>query len=218
MRLHIKCTSNTIPLNFDYQNLLTGVIHKWLGQNGEHGELSLYSFSLLTDGEVIKGKLCYPRGSEFFISTYNPSIQMQIIEGIKKSPELFNGMKVKEVIIQETPDFSNTTFFKVASPIFIKRKIGENIKHITYEDELAGKYLEETLRTKMNTVGLVDDSLKIEFVRDYRGAKQKLVKYREVANKVSWCPVNIVGKPETKAFAWEVGLGNSTGVGFGAIK
>jgi CRISPR/Cas system endoribonuclease Cas6 (RAMP superfamily) len=35
---------------------------------------------------------------------------------------------------------------------------------------------------------------------------------------VNWCPIIIKGKPETKLFAWNVGLGNSTGIGFGAIK
>jgi CRISPR/Cas system endoribonuclease Cas6 (RAMP superfamily) len=29
--------------------------------------------------------------------------------------------------------------------------------------------------------------------------------------------VIIEGKPETKLFAWDVGIGNSTGIGFGAI-
>ena len=42
--------------------------------------------------------------------------------------------------------------------------------------------------------------------------------YNGVENKASWCPVIVEGKPETKAFAWNVGLGNSTGIGLGAIK
>ena len=43
MRLHIKTSQNQIKIPFDYQQKLTGVLHKWLGENNqEHGEISLY--------------------------------------------------------------------------------------------------------------------------------------------------------------------------------
>jgi CRISPR-associated endoribonuclease Cas6 len=45
-----------------------------------------------------------------------------------------------------------------------------------------------------------------------------MIIYKGIANKANWCPVIIKGRPETKLFAWNVGLGNSTGIGFGAIK
>jgi len=218
MRIHIKCSRNNLPVEFNHQHKLTGVIHKWLGENELHGELSLYSFSMLTDGRIVNKKLDFLRGTSFFISSYDTDIQKKIISGIQKSPELFNGISVQEIIIQETPDFSNQDFFKIASPVFIKRNIDDNIKHITFNDDCAGEYLVETLRQKMKLVGLVDDSLEISFVRDYYGAKEKLVSYRDIRNKVSWCPVVIKGKEETKVFAWNVGLGNSTGIGFGALK
>lgn len=218
MRLYIKCSRNTSPVDFNHQHLLTGVIHKWLGDNHEHGELSLYSFSILSGGKARNGKLEFDKGTSFFISSYDSSIQKRIIDGVQSSPNLFNGIEVEELVIQKTPDFSQIEYFQVASPIFIKRNIDDNIKHISYKDIAADEYLKETLITKMNAVGLSDDSLEISFVRDYRSAKEKLIKYRNVANKANWCPVIIKGKAETKAFAWEVGLGNSTGIGFGALK
>lgn len=45
-----------------------------------------------------------------------------------------------------------------------------------------------------------------------------LIDYRGVKNKASWCPIRIIGNAETKLFAWNAGIGNSTGIGFGAIK
>lgn len=44
-----------------------------------------------------------------------------------------------------------------------------------------------------------------------------MVTYRGIGNRANMCPVIIDGRPETKAFAWEVGIGNSTGIGFGSI-
>ena len=67
-----------------------------------------------------------------------------------------------------------------------------------------------------------DDTLKISFDQNYPGKRTKKLDYKHgnqiIQIRANWCPVIIEGKPETKQFAWNVGLGNSTGIGFGAIK
>jgi CRISPR-associated endoribonuclease Cas6 len=78
--------------------------------------------------------------------------------------------------------------------------------------------MKETLQTKMNDAGITDDTFNIRFETTYPKAGTKMITYNGVQNKANWCPVIIEGKPETKLFAWNVGLGNSTGIGFGAIK
>ena len=70
----------------------------------------------------------------------------------------------------------------------------------------------------MKKVGLEDDRLEISFDLKYPKAGTKLIDYSGIKNRANWCPVIIKGKPETKLFAWNVGLGNSTGIGFGAIQ
>ena len=75
----------------------------------------------------------------------------------------------------------------------------------------------ETLKSKMKLVNLEDETLKIAFDKSYSKAKTKLITYNGINNKASLCPLIIKGKPKTKAFAWNVGIGNSTGIGFGAI-
>lgn len=52
MRLHFKIKTSRKALPFDHLPLLTGTIHKWLGQNNEHGDVSLYSFSQLEGGNA----------------------------------------------------------------------------------------------------------------------------------------------------------------------
>ena len=76
----------------------------------------------------------------------------------------------------------------------------------------------ETLLSKMREAGLEEDkTLDIKFDLSYPGKKLKLVRYHGIGNKASFCPVIIKAKPETKRFAWNVGIGNCTGIGFGAI-
>jgi len=218
MRIHLKTqpTRETIP--FDHQPQLTGVIHKWLGWNEEHGKMSLYSFSRLEGGKMTKRGLLFEKGASFFFSAHDDHLIHSFIKGIQNDPTMFNGLTVYEVIIQQEPDFSGKNYFLIGSPIFIKRANEDKTEHILYTDPLAGQYLKETLQKKMAIAGLEDPTMDIKFDADYPKAGTKKVNYNGIENRCSWCPIFIEGELETKRFAWNVGLGNSTGIGFGAIK
>lgn len=218
MRIHLKIETTNEVVPFNHQPLLTGTIHKWLGWNNEHGEISLYSFSQLQGGKATPKGLMFERRTSFFISCHNSDLIKKLIGGIQADSTLFHGLTVLEIIIQEDPNLSDRELFFVASPVFIKRRNGERVDHIIYNDPRANACLKETLLSKMEKAGLTDDSLQIRFEVDYPKAGTKKITYNGVQNRANWCPVVIEGKPETKLFAWNVGLGNSTGIGFGAIK
>lgn len=218
MRIHLKIRTDRTVIPFDHQALLTGSIHKWLGWNEIHGKVSLYSFSQLVGGKAISNGLLFENGTSFFFSSHDPNLIKKIIAGIQSDSSLFFNLIVSEIIIEEDPDFNNRKLFFNASPIFIKRRTGERVEHILFENPKANDYLKETLQTKMAEIGLEDESLEISFERNYSKAKTKKITYNGISNRANWCPVIIEGKPETKLFAWNVGLGNSTGIGFGAIK
>lgn len=218
MRIHLKIKTTNEIIPFDHQPLLTGTIHKWLGWNEEHGELSLYSFSQLDGGKATTKGLRFERGTSFFFSAYNMDLIKRLIAGIQTDPTMFFGLVVLEVVIQEDLDLSERNLFFPASPIFIKRRNGEKIDHIIYDDLRSADCLKETLLSKMEKIGLKDETLRIWFETDYQKSGTKKITYNGIQNRANWCPVIIEGKPETKLFAWNVGLGNSTGIGFGAIK
>lgn len=218
MRLHIKILSSEKVIPFDHQALLTGVIHKWLGWNNEHGKMSLYSFSRMEGGTRAKDGLLFAKGASFFFSANDPKLILLLVKGIQTDPSMFCDLKVSEIIIQEDPDLSKKDLFYLGSPVFIKRRNEEKTEHILYSDPRANTFLKETLQKKMSLAGLQDDSLEIRFDTSYINAGSKKISYNGIENRCSWCPVIIEGKPETKLFAWNVGLGNSTGIGFGAIK
>jgi len=218
MRLHLKIRAKKVTIPYDHQALLTGTIHKWLKHNEYHGNLALFSFSRLKGAKAVANGLYFDNETAFFISVHENGMLKKIIQSIQDDPDMFNGLSVEELIIQEDPDLNNIEHFLPASPIFIKRKINDKIEHILFTDPDAGQYLKETLLTKMKTVGISDDALQISFDQSHSNAGIKLITYNGIGNKASWCSVFIKGKPETKLFAWNVGLGNSTGIGFGAIK
>ena len=218
MRIHLKIESTNHTIPFDHQPLLVGTIHKWLGLNNEHGEVSLYSFSRIEGGRAMNSELKFDRDATFFISSHDIELIKKLVWGIQQDKTMFCGLTVKEIVLEQDPDLSDRELFFVGSPIFIKRHFDEVTEHILYTDERAPQFLKETLQTKMQLAGLEDDDFEIHFDTTYTRAELKLINYKGISNKANWCPVVINGSPETKLFAWNVGLGNSTGIGFGAIK
>jgi CRISPR-associated endoribonuclease Cas6 len=219
MRIYLSISKNKEIVPFQYQQLLTGVLHKWMGRNTVHDEISLYSFSWLKNGRGSSKGIHFPNGASWFISCYDTELLKTILGGIQSKPELFNGMVVTEVTLQEDPIFPESRRFSVASPIFIKRRVGEEkrIKFYYYNDLDAGRYMTETLVKKLQHAGLNADNISVEFDKEYMNPEKKGTSYYGVHSIGSICPVIIKGSPEQLAFAWNVGLGNSTGIGFGAL-
>lgn len=62
------------------------------------------------------------------------------------------------------------------------------------------------------------DGVSVRIDKTFEKAHIKLIDYKGILNKVNMCPVIISGSQEQIAFAWSVGLGFSTGIGFGALK
>jgi CRISPR-associated endoribonuclease Cas6 len=220
MRIILRISSNTTLVPFDYQAKLVGCVHKWIGpDNDQHGNISLYSFSWLYDSIVRRGSLDFPNGARMFISFYDSGILKAVIDSIQSSPAMFCGMEVRSIDMTDYPDFTRRDYFYCASPVFIKRRLdsGET-RQYNFNDADAGKYMRESLLTKMRQAGLEDDNtLDIRFDTSYAKKKLKLVNYHGVGNKASICPIIIHGKPSIKRFAWDVGIGSCTGIGFGAI-
>ncbi len=217
MRIYLKLSKNEAIVPYNYQINLVGALHKWLGENEEHGHLSMYSFSWLRGGASMKKGLNFPRGADWFISAYDQGFIKKAVKGIMEDPVIAFGMNVTGVEIVCPPAFNPIHRFMLASPVFIKRTIGERQKHYVFNEPEADALMTETLKNKMRVAGLNDDGLEIRFDRRYSAAKTTVCAYKNIKNRANYCPVIIQGNGEQLAFAWEVGVGNSTGIGFGAL-
>lgn len=217
LRLHFYLSPNYETVPFDYQHYLIGAFHKWMGWNEIHDEISLYSLSWLRGGKMIDNGFNFPRGAAWFISFWNEDIGKQLIKNAMKDPEVCCGMNVNEIQIQETPNFSSKERFVAASPIFIRR-YDENRKavHLTTEDSDSNDLMTDTLKKKLKTAAL-DHEIKVSFDKNYLTPKTKLVSINKIENRANFCPVFVEGNPEAVKFAWNVGIGHSTGSGFGAL-
>ena len=219
MRIYLRLSKNSALIPFNYQAFLTGAFHKWMGmENVEHGRVSFYSFSWLQNVEITKAGINLKRDSYFFISAYDEVLIKMIMKGIMTDPSVCFGSFVSAVDIEETPNFSAVQRFSIASPVLVRRFEGEKDNHIVYHDERASDYLTETMQRKLSLARLPADNMKVSFDLTYQHPRTKVITYKGIGNRVNICPVIVEGTPEQVAFAWDVGVGNSTGIGFGALK
>ena len=217
MRIHFNTSPNNKLVPFHYQANLVGAIHKWLGINEVHDSISLYSLSWLSRGRVKGDGLDFPRGSSFFISAPNIEMVQTLISGVQRSPEIAFGMRVEDITLQVTPQFGSSHRFFSQSPILVKRTVNDEIHFYFPPDPHADEYLTETLRHKLREAGKPDLEVQVHFDKSYNRIKTKVATYKGFQNKATICPVVVEGDPEAVAFAWEVGAGNLTGIGFGAL-
>ncbi|MEZ4884646.1 MAG: CRISPR-associated endoribonuclease Cas6 [Chitinophagales bacterium] len=217
MRIHLKLTSNTENVPFNYQGHLVQKFHEWVGENEIHDGLSLYSLSWLW-GNVHKSKnsLNFREGATWLISAYDDALIRQVVNGIMGDGSVAFGMSVESISLQQTPDFSGKAAFRVASPVFIKRTVGEEQQYYYAKDDEANELLTETLQHKLEKANLNPD-VRVSFDDTYRKPAIKGMVYKGQRMKGSICPVIVEGSAEAVAFAWNVGVGNGTGIGFGSL-
>jgi len=217
MRLHILFTKNDEIVPFNYQQLLIKTFHRWLGHNEIHDTISLYSLSWLKGAEKDNGGLNFPNGAKWFINFWENDYFTDLLKGIQEHPLSFMGMQVREVQFMEDPTFGSREKFFPASPIFI-RKYDENGRaiHLNYFDADADRYLTETLSKKLAKASL-NYKATVSFDKNNPTSKTKVININGVNSKANFCPVIIEGDKEALKFAWNVGIGHSTGCCFGSI-
>jgi CRISPR-associated endoribonuclease Cas6 len=216
MRVSLHLTPNTEPVPFNYQPVLVGAFHHWLGENDLHDDISLYSLSWLTKGRSKGSALDFPDGSTFFVSAPSPDLLSGLIEGVQAGWMLRWGMQVDSITIERTPVFGDYHRFYTQSPVLIKRRDESGNRYFYPSDAVSGQYLTETMLNKLRHANLPQE-VEVSFDAAYEKPKTKLIDYKGIKIRASFCPVIVKGHPRAVQFAWEVGVGNSTGIGFGAL-
>lgn len=218
MRIILKTSPNTTNVPFDYQRNLVGAFHKWVGENHIHDDISLYSLSWLQGGKSTANGLNFKQGGEWHISAHDPGLLKGLITGIQSDPLISFGMEVDGITIVDVPQFGASEKFYLNSPVFVKRNENGRIRFYLHEDKEIDQLMTQTMTTKLRKAGLNHEGIKITFDKTYHNPKTKKISFGGIDCRASFCPVIIEGTPEQIAFAWNVGVGNSTGIGFGALR
>lgn len=185
---------NNFTFEPDYVTKLTGVIHKWLGENNVHDNMSLYNFSHI-------------HNNRFNFTSFDEKLQEKLMHGINNFPKMF--AETKAIGFNQYNYDSDRVVFKTASPIFVKNN---DNTHLLFEE--AEQRAKEILLKRAMFAGVKLSDFEIKFPNRI---KEKLIKIHNIKNKCFTSHVEIKGDASVKDFAAKVGIGNSTGCGFGFI-
>lgn len=216
MRLHFTLTSNTECVPYAYKQRLVETVHTWTEKTADQENNLLYSLSWLQGGECQREGIHFPNGARWFMSFHDEALLQKVMKNAMNAPIIGWGMSVIKVRIEETPRFSSSEQFYVANPIVVRKNTALGVRHLTYTDPDADKALTHTLQNRLEHAGL-DPDVTVEFDKTYNRARTKVVLLWGERNPASLCPVIVKGSPEALAFAWNVGIGNNTGYGFGSL-
>ncbi len=234
MRLYFQLLPNRQTVPFNYAGPLTTLFHSWLGNNNpQHNALSLYSLGGIQSARnrPREGGLDFPFGASWFLSAPDTpdgqALIERVIEATTLRAEFLFGMEIVETYAQATPDFGARHTFRVASPVFVRGDALERPDaHILWNHPRADELLTRALHQKLAAAGHPDlcQGATARFDRAYPTPKSKLIHIKDnptgpdFQKRASFCPVIIEAPtPEAVRFAWNVGVGGHTGMGFGSL-
>jgi CRISPR-associated endoribonuclease Cas6 len=228
MKLKIDFSPNTKVVPFDYISKLNGYLHNVLGEkNKYHDDISLYSTSFLHNGKISKDKksLYFKNGAVWYVSSPDNKFIADFISNIYNHLDFAFGMKLLSVnkIDDVSYDLSNKYIFYTKSPILLKGKdtsgILKNI-YYTYDDEISSDIMKDIVINKSSKMGynFKREDFNLYFNTSYINKKIKFINVKGIINKSSACPVVLeTSNKDIVDFVYNVGVGHSTGSGFGFL-
>lgn len=217
MRLKIKLTKSEKLLPINNQSIVNGFIHKLIGKNNKyHNTYSNYCISSLRGGKFVgDNKISFKNGGYIVISTSDNELLNKILLGILEYKDFYLDIMVSG--FEYLPDedyFNGYNHFRTLTPILLKDKSGfhtindnDFVEHLTIQTKRKlSKY-----NPKLNL-----DDFKIE-IKKHDRHKVKKVLIKNVINKASQCHLDIYCTKGVAKALFDIGIGNSTGSGFGMI-
>ena len=217
-RLKIKLSGTNEILPINNQHLVNSFFHKLLGkENKYHNGQSNYVLSNLRGGEFIgEDKISFKNGGYVMISAHDINILNLVLLGLMKQINFYKDIRV--IGFEYLPNekfYDGINYFKTLSPILLKDK---KRNFITINDsDFAEKLTEQTKRklTAINSdLNLSDFNI---IVNNHPAHKVKTYFIKKVPNVCSQCQIDIKCNKEVADILYNVGVGNSTGSGFGMI-
>jgi CRISPR-associated endoribonuclease Cas6 len=215
-----------LPIN--NQHLVNGFFHKLLGENNPyHDTPSNYSLSSLRGGKLIENnEVNFENGGFILLSTTDQELLSKVLIGSFTNKNFYKDIEISGIEYLPAEKFYNGwNYFRTLTPILLEK----NEDFITLESENFVKELTEQTIRKLKAVNpnlsLTDFEIKILshpahkarnlFIK--KKSNKDLDHYVYVFNRASECHVNIFCNKETAELLYNLGLGKSTGCGFGMI-
>jgi len=222
MRIKINFTKNTEPVRIDNQSQVNGYIHKCLGDNNQyHDNVSDYCISSLMGGKLNEDRktLSFDNGGYITVSSLNNEFINTLLMGILTKPDLMCGMKFAGVDPIDERFIDGWNHFATLSPLIIKEyETKEKYRFVTMNEPNFNDKIKNYLIKKISKINPKLDLSDFDVVIPNNPShKVKRIMVKNVVNYANQCHISIKCKKEVANLLFNIGLGQSTGSGFGTI-
>lgn len=220
MRIQINFKgSNTIYENNNLKQVKGWFEDNVIGRNNNtHNEFSNYSLSPMLGGKRNGKYVSYPEGGYVYFTTNSDELMSKVIMALFN---MNNSVAVGDLAYQNfemVKDFhihSDYDIVRTISPILLKSKH----RKITINDDCFLTVLKERCIKKLIDNGVnenIANTLSIDFFHD-ENAKVINMQYNNTHNLASKAMFIVKGNRLARKTLYNMGIGSSTGCGFGAV-
>ena len=220
MRVKIKLSGTNEILPLHNQHIVNGFFHKLIGiDNKFHNSQSDYVVSDLHGGKKIgKNEISFKNGGYIMVSAYNPEILSLLLMGMMKHQQFNKDIKINgfEYLPPET-FYDGWNHFRTCSPILLKDKT-KDIGFVILNDIDFIYKLTEQCKRKLTAINPKLDLSGFEIsIKKHDAHMLKKVIVKNISNYANRCQLSIRCSKEVANILYNVGIGNSTGSGFGMV-
>lgn len=247
-KLTLVPLNKEILISFDYQYFLSTAIYKILQKaDAEYSEMlkndgyalgnkkmKLFTFSNLqflpNTWAVKKGfiQLIEKPQVTLIVSSYKNDFSLNFVKGLFLKQRFFiknpyNTFEIQNLELLPKINFEDGKVYRFVplSPIFLSRKEGENIVHLTNETPEFGEFLKRNIEEKYRTI-FGKEPIKSEFdfswekITDKRPTK--LVTIKGIQLRTMFHPFYLKASSELLEIGYECGFGGKNSEGFGMVE
>lgn len=221
MRLKILLSGTEKELPINHQHIVNSFIHRALGRDNQyHDAKNDYSISSLQGGKWIPNtqNISLKNGGYIIISSLNKKFLNDIILNLYTT-KFYEDIRVTGIEFIEEKFINGWNHFATLSPFIIKNYTSKDAYSFnTLRDEgfetLVKNYLIKKLNKIDPTLDLTNFDIKIP---EHVNHKVSKVIVKNVLNLANTCHISIHTNKKVAEILYNIGIGQSTGCGFGTI-
>jgi len=219
VKILLSGTNNELPIN--HQHLVNSFIHRALGKDNQyHDAKNTYSISQLQGGNWIKGtkNISFKNGGYITISSLDEKFINNILISLYSTP--FHGdIKVIGIEFIDEKFYNGWNHFVTLSPFIIKKYSSKKeYSFHTIDEEGFNVTLKNYLINKLTKINPDLDltCFDVEIPKHVNHKTSKVI-IKNVVNIGNSCHININTNKKVAELLYNIGIGQSTGCGFGTI-